>query len=162
METSEAILTPSPEPSTVGENQSIPDLESFPHITEKQPDMPPVLGILPSCFQSLKECQRTTSNCTGHGECVLVHKAKADQQKNCYSCSCKAAVVEVKGGGKKTTYWGGPACQKKDVSIPFWLFVGTTLTLMFLVGSGIGMLYSMGAEELPSVIGAGVSGPVKK
>lgn len=71
-------------------------------------------------------------------------------------------MVEVKGGGKKTTYWGGPACQKKDVSIPFWLFVGTTLTLMFLVGSGIGMLYSMGAEELPSVIGAGVSGPVKK
>ena len=62
----------------------------------------------------------------------------------------------------KTTYWGGPACQKKDVSVPFWLFVGSGVLLAFLISSGIGMLYSMGSEELPSVIGAGVSGPSRK
>jgi len=60
------------------------------------------------------------------------------------------------------TYWGGPACQKKDISVQFWLFVGSGIILAFLVSAGIGMLYSMGSEELPSVIGAGVSGPVRK
>ncbi|KAK1918310.1 hypothetical protein P3342_001228 [Pyrenophora teres f. teres] len=67
--------------------------------------------------------------------------------------------MEIK---KKVTYWGGPACQKKDISTQFWLFVGSGVILAFLVSSGIGMLYSMGAEELPSVIGAGVSGPTRK
>ena len=63
---------------------------------------------------------------------------------------------------RKVTYWGGPACQKKDISVQFWLFVGSGVVLAFLVSAGIGMLYTMGAEELPSVIGAGVSGPTKK
>jgi hypothetical protein len=62
----------------------------------------------------------------------------------------------------KTTYWGGPACQKKDISVQFWLFVMIGVALAFLISAGIGMLYSMGSEELPSVIGAGVSGPVRK
>jgi hypothetical protein len=65
-------------------------------------------------------------------------------------------------GKLKKTYWGGPACQKKDISVQFWLFVMVGVALAFLVSSGIGMLYSMGSEELPSVIGAGVSGPVRK
>jgi hypothetical protein len=46
--------------------------------------------------------------------------------------------------------------------VQFWLFVAVGVVLAFLVSSGIGMLYSMGSEELPSVIGAGVSGPVRK
>jgi hypothetical protein len=63
---------------------------------------------------------------------------------------------------RQVTYWGGPACQKKDVSQPFWLFAGSGIVLAFLISASIGLLYSMGNEELPSVIGAGVSGPVKK
>lgn len=61
--------------------------------------------------------------------------------------------------GKKTTYFGGPACNKKDIVMPFWLIGGTSVFLIFVVSWGMGLLYSMGSEELPSVIGAGVSGP---
>jgi hypothetical protein len=46
--------------------------------------------------------------------------------------------------------------------MPFWLLFGTALFLGLIVMWGIGMLYSMGSEELPSVIGAGVSGPTRK
>lgn len=61
-------------------------------------------------------------------------------------------------GTVKTVQWGGPACQKKDVSIPFWLLAGFTVLLVGVVTWAIGLLYSVGSEELPSVIGAGVSG----
>lgn len=55
--------------------------------------------------------------------------------------------------------WGGNACQKKDVSAEFILFAGFGLFFTAVVVGGIGMLYSMGSQELPSVIGAGVVGP---
>ena len=55
--------------------------------------------------------------------------------------------------------WGGPACQKKDVSTPFWLLAGITIFLVSVVSWGIGLLVSIGQEELPGVIGAGVAGP---
>lgn len=131
----------------------------------------PVRGILPSCFNSKSACEKQTHGCSGHGECKLLHKGKGsgkDQQSlDCYGCACVPTVEHVgedKGmeSKKKVTYWGGPACQKKDISVQFWLFVMVGVTLAFLVSSGIGMLYSMGSEELPSVIGAGVSGPVRK
>ncbi|KAF2204458.1 hypothetical protein GQ43DRAFT_409402 [Delitschia confertaspora ATCC 74209] len=156
----EAVLTPPvPQPSAESQNSSMSDAESSPRLFQAEP----VTGILPSCFSSLKHCQELTRNCTGHGSCALVRKGDKGQEgrSNCYSCQCTPTVVNVEDS-KKTTYWGGPACQKKDVTIPFWLFAGTTVILIFLVGSGIGMLYSMGDEELPSVIGAGVSGPVRK
>jgi hypothetical protein len=130
----------------------------------------PVLGILPACFETLDACNKQTHGCSGHGNCTLVRKAKAGSDtkiNDCYGCKCKATSVHV-GEDKgmeshfKTTYWGGPACQKKDVSVPFWLFVGAGVILAGLVSASIGMLYSMGSEELPSVIGAGVSGPTKK
>jgi hypothetical protein len=160
-ETSEALLTPpSSEPSAGAPNISLSDPESFPHIASENE---PVLGILPACFASTKRCQKLTNNCTGHGECALSHPGEEGEngRKACYSCQCKPTVVGAKDS-KKTTYWGGPACQKKDVTVPFWLFVGSTVILVFLLGTGIGMLYSVGDEELPSVIGAGVSGPVRK
>ena len=56
-------------------------------------------------------------------------------------------------------YWGGAACQKKDVSAPFFLLAGLTIALVGVVSWGIGLLMSVGQEELPSVIGAGVAGP---
>ena len=59
----------------------------------------------------------------------------------------------------KTVHWGGPACQKKDVSMPFFLLAGLTIGLIAVVAWGIGLLISIGQEDLPSVIGAGVAGP---
>jgi hypothetical protein len=55
--------------------------------------------------------------------------------------------------------WGGTACEKKDVSVEFWLFASFGVAMTGLVAGAIGLLYIMGAEELPSVIGAGVAGP---
>lgn len=125
----------------------------------------PLPGILPACFRSQEECESTTRNCTGHGKCrKLYHDRDAanGQKGDCYSCQCSATKEENKDGNVKTTVWGGPACQKKDVSIAFWLIALFTVGLVFLVSFAVGNLVSMGGEELPSVIGAGVSGPVRK
>ena len=66
---------------------------------------------------------------------------------------------ENEDGTQKTVQWGGLACQKKDVSVPFFLFASFGVAMAALVFGAIGMLFSMGSEELPSVIGAGVAGP---
>lgn len=63
------------------------------------------------------------------------------------------------GKGVKTIEWAGPACSKKDVSMPFWLLAGISIALVATVSWGVGLLFSIGQEELPSVIGAGVAGP---
>jgi hypothetical protein len=165
----EEVLTLQAEPSS-SPAPPVSDLEDFPIFTSRAKDNSPVRGILPSCFPSMSVCQMTTHNCSNHGECKLLHKARGsgkDQQSaNCFGCACSPTIKKVKLGAdqesKQVTYWGGPACQKQDISIQFWLFVGSGVVLAFLVASGIGMLYSMGAEELPSVIGAGVSGPQRK
>lgn len=60
--------------------------------------------------------------------------------------------------GKKTTYWAGPACQKKDISTPFWLLAGSTIGLVLIIAWALSLLMSMGGEDLPSVLAAGVAG----
>lgn len=120
----------------------------------------PLRGILPQCFTSLAACQSLTRNCTGHGSCVLSYTDKDAGQLGgkCYACSCKADVRKNSDGTIKTTRWGGPACQKKDIVMPFWLISSFSVFMVFVVSWGIGLLYTMGSQELPSVIGAGVSG----
>lgn len=59
----------------------------------------------------------------------------------------------------KKISWGGVACQKEDISSPFFLIAGVTILVIALAGSAVGMLFSMGNEGLPSVIAAGVGGP---
>lgn len=59
----------------------------------------------------------------------------------------------------KTVQWGGNACQKKDVSNEFILFAVVGVFFTAIVAGGIGMLFNMGSQDLPSVIGAGVVGP---
>ncbi|KAF2459847.1 hypothetical protein BDY21DRAFT_336650 [Lineolata rhizophorae] len=123
----------------------------------------PLRGIIPACFASQSACESATRNCTGHGSCSLKYDNKEIDEKVCYACVCdKAEVRENPDGSVKTTHFGGPACQKKNVVMPFWLLAGFTVGLVATVSWGIGLLYSMGNEELPSVIGAGVSGPRAK
>lgn len=122
-------------------------------------------GILPQCFSSQSACRNMTRNCTGHGSCSLKYTdrdASSPGGAPCWSCSCTADVRTNPDGTKKTTNWGGPACQKKDVVMPFWLLAGFTVILVFLISWGVGLLLSMGNEELPSVIGSGVSGVTRK
>jgi hypothetical protein len=126
----------------------------------------PLPGILPSCFPSMDSCNSLTRNCTGHGSCNLKYTDPSARDgapnKHCYVCSCEPQKHETSDGKEQTTYWGGAACQKKDVSVEFWLIVLFTVALIGLVGFAVGSVWSMGDEELPSVIGAGVSGPVAR
>ncbi|CAK4033413.1 endoplasmic reticulum membrane [Lecanosticta acicola] len=121
----------------------------------------PLRGILPACFSTQSACESATRNCTGHGSCSKKYhdRTAGKSGMDCYSCSCKATKSS---DGKKTTKWGGPACQKKDVSIEFWLIVLFTVGMIFVIGFAIGTIWEMGSEELPSVIGAGVSGPTAR
>jgi hypothetical protein len=144
---------PSAKPSSTSENTS-------PFLATKV-----LRGAVPTCFSSKHNCETGTNNCTAHGACVLKFSANVKNEdgsitkNDCYGCACKAELKENGKGGKKTTKFGGPACNKKDIVMPFWLIGGTSVFLILIVSWGMGLLYSMGGEELPSVIGAGVSGP---
>ncbi|KAL1639990.1 hypothetical protein SLS58_007416 [Diplodia intermedia] len=148
----EAILSEAPESDFI---QRVNKTAAAP----KSPNNATVIrGILPACFPSKESCESTTKDCSGRGSCFKKYM-DTDNNKACYTCRCEAQVKTNSDGSKKTTYYGGPACQKKDVVMPFWLFAGFAVAMAFMLSYGIGLLYTMGNEELPSVIGAGVSGP---
>lgn len=113
-----------------------------------------LLGKLPAlCYSSLESCADATNNCSGHGECFRKYgTAKGASGAECFACGCVASFEK-----NKTTYWGGAACQKEDVSSQFWILAGFSVLLMGLVGWAIGMMFSIGNEKLPGVIGAGVA-----
>ncbi|KAI9760080.1 MAG: hypothetical protein M4579_001913 [Chaenotheca gracillima] len=129
----------------------------------KSPSSPKKKGIyIPICHPSLEACNSATNSCTGHGTCSLKYSTSnpndAQDKSNCFSCDC-SKLPEGQTKGKKNTQWGGTACQKKDVSAPFFLLAGITIFLVGAMSWGIGLLFSIGQEPLPSVIGAGVAGP---
>ena len=112
-------------------------------------------GPVPACFTSLEKCKDATGSCSGHGNCVDRY-AKPDGSSGpdaCFTCHCLA--TESDSGS--ITHWAGPICQKIDISTPFWLFAGFTLAMVAILTMAVGMLYSVGEEKLPGVIGAGVS-----
>lgn len=98
----------------------------------------PVLGG----YKDKQTCEDKTNKCSGHGECVKIHNGK-------YACACKASYDEDR---KKTTRWGGDACQKKDVSIEFQLFFWTGLGILFVTAYALQLLYSIGSDPLPGVL----------
>lgn len=116
-----------------------------------------IKGIVPFCHSSLDLCISATNNCTGHGSC---YKKFGDDKVDCFTCGCVADFHKDDKGSTKTIYWGGGACQKRDISSQFWLIATFTVTLVGLISWAIGMMFSIGEERLPGVIGAGVS-PVR-
>lgn len=132
------------------ESQDIP--------TEIRASVPSTL--MPVCYASNSSCVDATNNCSGHGRCYRKYASNNEAAgSDCYACKCVDTVVKKKDGTIKRIQWGGSACEKRDVSTPFFLLAGITVVIMVAVGSGIGMLFSVGQEELPSVIGAGVAAP---
>ncbi|KAJ5779045.1 hypothetical protein N7457_006765 [Penicillium paradoxum] len=116
--------------------------------------------LTPICHASNSSCAEATNNCSGHGSCYLKYGAGVDGTTgNCYTCQCRKSIVQNSDGTTKTVQWGGSACQKRDISSPFFLIAGVSVLAIVMVGSAIGMLFSMGAQDLPSVISAGVGGP---
>lgn len=132
-----------------------------PAIEETTPDFKPhsfvakKTGPIAACFNSQNSCETATGNCSGHGVCS--NKYGPDASKACFACHC-LATTEKNAQGKNSRYhWGGAACQKIDVSTPFWLLAGFTIVMVGVVGFSINLLFSVGEEKLPGVIGAGVS-----
>ncbi|KAJ5915343.1 hypothetical protein N7466_011276 [Penicillium verhagenii] len=122
-------------------------------------DLPLHSNLAPVCYASNSTCTETTNNCSGHGYCYLKYGSGSDATAgNCYACRCQQTMVRKKDGTTQKVQWGGPACQKKDISSPFLLIAGVSVFAVIMVSTAIGMLFSMGQQELPSVIGAGVGG----
>ncbi|KAJ5127510.1 hypothetical protein N7448_008289 [Penicillium atrosanguineum] len=122
-------------------------------------DLPLHSNLAPVCHVSNSSCAEATNNCSGHGSCYLKYgSGEEGSTGNCYACRCQQTVVRKSDGTIQKIQWGGPACQKKDISSPFFLIAGVSVLAILMVGSAIGMLFSMGQEELPSVISAGVGG----
>ena len=116
----------------------------------------PLPKIVPACFKTLASCTNATNACSGHGQCYK-------SREECFKCRCGTTTVrEYDDGSKKTVVWGGGACEKKDISVPFLLFAGFGIVMTSLVFGAIGMLYSMGSQKLPSVLSAGVAGPTAR
>lgn len=115
------------------------------------------------CFTSYNSCVSATGNCTGHGACVDKFATGAQTQaaaddRVCFVCACKSTKKNPEKEGEDLhTHWGGAYCQKVDVSSPFWLLFGTSFLLIGVVTGCIVLLFNVGEEKLPGVIGAGVS-----
>ncbi|KAI2638465.1 hypothetical protein GGS21DRAFT_488548 [Xylaria nigripes] len=113
-------------------------------------------STVPNCFASQSACESATNSCSGHGTCVN-RWAGENTANTCFFCHCEKTIDTDAEGRKHVSHWGGGMCQKRDVSTPFWLFAGVTITLVATVAFSIGLLFSVGEEKLPGVIGAGVS-----
>ncbi|KAJ5753845.1 uncharacterized protein N7511_007998 [Penicillium nucicola] len=128
--------------------------------TFKRSTQPLQSTLAPVCYASNSSCAEATNNCSGHGFCYLKFGSGAEGTTgNCYACQCQQSTIRNSDGTTKTVQWGGSACQKRDISSPFFLIASVSLLVIVLVGSAIGMLFSMGSQELPSVISAGVGAP---
>jgi hypothetical protein len=142
----EAPLTMTPNP---GQSQHESFSQSHRPSTHVEPTSAPP-NIFKRCHESKDACTSSTSSCSSHGEC-------AEASTGCWSCVCKPSVLKLDGGRISTTYWAGTACQKKDISVPFNLFLLFTIASVVVVGWAIGLLFSIGEAELPSVLSAGVA-----
>ncbi|KAJ5902438.1 hypothetical protein N7495_002966 [Penicillium taxi] len=116
-------------------------------------------NLAPVCHSTNSSCTDATNNCSGHGSCFLKYgSSKEGSAGDCYACRCKPTIKRMSDGTIQKDFWGGPSCEKKDISSPFFLIASVSILAIVMVGSAIGMLFSMGQQELPSVIGAGVGG----
>lgn len=145
------IITPS-EPTTAASSPS----QAFPGLVDR--------GSLAECYASYNSCVAATANCSGHGLCYDL-AFKVDDEGNmvepkasgsaaiCFACQCKG----TRGESGSVTRWAGDMCDKIDYSVPFALFVGFAIFMLAIVVAAVRLVYSIGEEELPGVLSAGVS-----
>ncbi|KAI0823440.1 hypothetical protein BC628DRAFT_1340224 [Trametes gibbosa] len=107
------------------------------------------IDSISTCYTSADVCTNVTSSCSGHGECVSASKAG----KTCFVCAC-GPTKDSKG---RSEQWAGSSCERKDVSGPFVLLAGTTITLLLLVGGSIALLTAVGDQKLPSTLTGGTA-----
>ncbi|KAG1861559.1 hypothetical protein DFJ58DRAFT_777338 [Suillus subalutaceus] len=114
----------------------------------------PPIRRLASCFTSAETCSNGTNSCSGHGQCVSTLSA----EQECFICACS----DTKSNSGKTESWAGDMCQRKDISSTFVLIAGTVITLILLMGGAVSLLYSIGDDELPSILMGGVASGLRK
>lgn len=115
---------------------------------------------IPQCFTSQKSCEDQTNTCSGNGKCVNKWGGKNGTAEtsggSCFVCKCLATPDGDQTKHQKLKHWGGNMCQKEDVSMQFWLIAGSTIALVGAVAFAIGLLFAVGEEKMPGVLGAGV------
>jgi len=108
---------------------------------------------IPACFETLDSCNAATANCSSRGDCrnrwSRGEEDEGGSGKACFACHCKV--------GHNGVHYGGAVCDLFDVSTPFWLFTGSAVALLFLLATAVRMLFAVGEEKLPGILGAGVS-----
>lgn len=102
-----------------------------------EPEKSPLVAA--SLFESESQCVKTTHNCSSHGTCIKGGSG--------WACAC----TPTKHHGY-TSYWGGSACEKRDVSWQFNLLLWTTVGILVAAGGSVGLLFSIDSEELPGIL----------
>ncbi|KAI9367418.1 hypothetical protein BJX61DRAFT_528552 [Aspergillus egyptiacus] len=114
-------------------------------------------SFAPVCYASNASCLEATNSCSGHGVCFKKSGPEGEGTSgDCYACRCYETYVKNEDGSERKVQWGGSACQKIDISSPFFLISGVAVAIIVTVISAISMIYSVGNTELPGVISAGV------
>ncbi|OJJ31794.1 hypothetical protein ASPWEDRAFT_30770 [Aspergillus wentii DTO 134E9] len=117
-------------------------------------------NLIPVCHASESSCTEATNSCSGHGSCYRKFGlGNTEASSECYACKCQETILKKADGTVQKVRWGGSACQKRDISSPFFLITGISIMILAAVGTAVGMLFSIGQDELPGVIGAGVGAP---
>ncbi|KAG1715761.1 hypothetical protein ID866_1385 [Astraeus odoratus] len=78
--------------------------------------------------------------------------------EECFACACETTTNE----SGQTQTWVGQMCERKDISGPFVLLTGTVVTLLLLMGGSVSLLYTIGSQELPSILTGGIAGAIRK
>ena len=116
--------------------------------------------MLPVCYNSALSCAEATGNCSGRGYCYNKYSSRDERaSSDCFACKCSETVIKDDGSVQKV-WWGGSACEKRNIATPFFQIAAITILLTGAIAAAIGLLFSLGQEKLPSVIGAGV-GPMR-
>lgn len=123
---------------------------------------PANLPALALCYSSYNSCITATGNCSSHGDCENT-LASRDEDGNrvpakegqfvCFACQCKGTRSKM----GSVTRWAGGRCDKTSYSVPFALFAGFTILMLFIITGAVRLIYSVGEEPLPGVLSAGVS-----
>ncbi|KAH8151239.1 uncharacterized protein LAJ45_04441 [Morchella importuna] len=106
-------------------------------------------GLIARCHSTKDACESSTANCSGRGTCTKAIQAGSN---SCWTCSCNPPVRK---DGVKTTTWAGAACQKKDISVPFNMFLVFGIVITFVLIAAINLLYGIGDEPLPRLFESG-------
>lgn len=154
--------------STVSQKKSPPTTAPASVLAPNSAAPKPKKEVIRPCYESFDGCMQATGDCSKHGQCINKYGSSGNdtdsaavQKPACFTCKCRPTVInrgDEKGSkGKKTVHWGGNKCHKEDISVQFWLIVGFTITITGAIAFAISLLFSVGQEKLPGVIGAGVS-----